>query len=136
MLFIRFAVFRVHECCFQAYILTIIVQSHFLFSSQLKIIAFHNKLNFKLQFLINMFWEIEIKRKGFGISYHNHSFFHHNIFFYDYNDFIKLLQIFLVIFLCWYKRYNICLISFFILHELFPGLFPPRSHFLIHWFHC
>ena len=33
---------------------------------------------------------------------------------------IKFLQNFLVILLCWYKRYSISLISFFNLYELFP----------------
>ena len=36
-----------------------------------------------------------------------------------YNDLIKLLQSVLVILLCRYKRYNICLNSFFSLYELF-----------------
>ena len=40
MLFICFAVFRVHEYRFHAYILTIIVQSRFLFYSQVKIHCF------------------------------------------------------------------------------------------------
>ena len=51
----------------------------------------------------------------FRIFYYNHILFH------DYNDLIKLFQIFLVILLCCIKRYNICLISFFKLFELFPA---------------
>ena len=65
--------------------------------------------------LINKFWSIQIKTKHFGISYYNHIFFHYS------NDLIKLLHTFLVILLCWYKRYSICLISFFSLYEFFPG---------------
>ena len=53
-------------------------------------------------------------KRSFGISYHN------NIFFHGYNDLIRLLYTFLVIILCWYKRYNICFISVFSLYELFP----------------
>ena len=67
-----------------------------------------------LQILINILWPIKIKTKLFGVSYRNH------IFFYYYNDLIKLLQTFLVILSCWYKRHSICLISFFDFYELFP----------------
>ena len=37
------------------------------------------------------------------------------------NDLIKLLKTFLVSLLSWYKRYSICLISFFNLFELFQA---------------
>ena len=57
----------------------------------------------------------KIKTKTFGISYHNHVFFH------DYNDLINCCKLFLVILLCRYKRYNIFLIWFFNLIELFPA---------------
>ena len=114
------AVFHVYEYCFHAYILKIIVQSR-LFYSQLNFIPFYNKSNFTLQLLINIFWKIKTKIKYFGISYHNHVFFRYYIFFHDYNDFIKLLEAFLVILLCWYKRYSICLTSPFNLYKLFPA---------------
>ena len=68
-----------------------------------------------LQILINIFRSIKMKTKRFGITYHNHFSFHY------YNDLIKFSLIFLVILLCWYKRYSICLISFFNLFELFPA---------------
>ena len=65
--------------------------------------------------LVNIFRLFKIKIRAFGKSYHNHIFFHY------YNDFIKLLQSFLVILLCWWKRYSIFLILFYNLFELFPG---------------
>ena len=80
-----------------------------------------------LQILINIFWQIKIKTKRFGISYHNNIFFHYYIFFYFYNDLIKLFWMFLVILLCWYKRYSICLISFFNLYELFSAFISTNS---------
>ena len=116
-----FAVFRVYEYCSHAYILKIIVQSLFLVYSQLNYIAFYNKSNFTLQLLINIFGKIKTKTKYFGISYHNHVFFRYYIFFHDCNDFIKLLEAFLVILLCWYRRYSISLTSLFNLYELFSA---------------
>ena len=86
-----------------------------------RFIAFYDKFNFILQILINIFWEIKIKTKGFRISYHNDIFFNYYIFFSDYNNFIKLLLTFVEILLCRYKRYSICLISVFNLYELFPA---------------
>ena len=68
-----------------------------------------------LQVLINMFRLIKIKAKSFGIFYHN------NIFFHCYNDLIELLETFLVILLCRWKRHSIRLILFFDLYELFPA---------------
>ena len=65
-----------------------------------------------LQILINKI-SFKIKTKSFGISYHNH------VFFQDYND--LMVVNFLLILLCWYKTYSICLISFFSLFELFPA---------------
>ena len=59
-----------------------------------------------MQILINIFWPTKIKAKGFWDFY---------------NDLTKLLQTFLVILLCWYKRYSFCLVSFFNLYELFPA---------------
>ena len=111
MWLIYFAVFRVHVYCFYAYILTTNVQSRFLFYFQLKI---HDKFNSMFQILIKTFWPFKIKTKAFRISYYDHVFFH------DYNYLIKLLQTFLVILLCWYKRYSIRLISFFDLY-VFPA---------------
>ena len=89
--------------------------------------AFYDKIDFMLQILINIIWQIKIKRKLFGISYHNHIFFHYYIFLFCHNDLIKLLQTFLVILLCRYKRYNICLISFFNLFELFLALICAKN---------
>ena len=66
------------------------------------------------QIIIKIFRPIKIKAKGFVISYHNHIFHY-------YNELIKLLQPFLVIVLCRYERYSICLISFFNLYELFTA---------------
>ena len=66
-----------------------------------------------LQILINLFWLIKIKTKSFCVSYHNHIFFH------DYSMTLSNCCNFLLILLCWYKRYSICLISFFNFYELF-----------------
>ena len=51
-----------------------------------------------------------------------HNFVFSNVYFHYYNDLIKLLQSFLVILLCWYKRYSICLILFFSLYKSLPAL--------------
>ena len=50
-----------------------------------------------VEILMNIFWLVKIKKKRFGICYHNRIFFH------VYNDLIKMLQTFLVISLCRYK---------------------------------
>ena len=52
MWFNRFTVFQVHEYHFHTYIWTRIVQSRFLFYSQLKIHSFYDKFNFMLQQLL------------------------------------------------------------------------------------
>ena len=100
MCFIRFAVFRVHEYCLHTYFLTIIVQSRVLFFAQLKI---QEKFSLVLQIIINIFQQIKIKTKGFGISYHNYIFF------------------MIIILLCWYKKCSICLVWFFNLRESFQS---------------
>ena len=51
------------------YVWAIIVQSRFLFYSQLKIHCFYDKFNFMLTILINIFRHIKIEIKCFGISY-------------------------------------------------------------------
>ena len=81
---IPFAVFRVHEYCFHAYILTIIVQS-ILFSGKDSLVF---KINLVLCFKFSSTYFDQSKLKqteSFGISYYNQIFFH------DYNDLIKLL---------------------------------------------
>ena len=70
--------------------------------------------NFMLQILINLFWLIKIKTKSFWVSYQNLIFFH------DYLMTLSNCCHFFVILLWWYKRYSICLISFFNFYELFP----------------
>ena len=87
----------------------------FYFILSYRFIAFYKKFNFMLQILINIFRSIKLKTKGFGISYHNHIFFHY------YNDLNKLMQTSLVILIYWYKRHSICLIWFFNFCELFPA---------------
>ena len=67
-----------------------------------------------VKILINIFLPIRIKINIFEISYCSYSFS------YCYNDLMKLLLNFVVI-LFLYKRYCICLISFFNLFELFPA---------------
>ena len=107
MWFIRFTVFHLHEYRFHAYILTIIFQFRFLFYSQLSIHCF-----FMLQILINIFRPVKIETKSFWISYYNYIFFHF------YNG-ILTMKYFLVILVCRYKKYSICLISFYNLFESF-----------------
>ena len=74
-----------------------------------------------LKIFINMFRLIKIKKKSFGISYRNHIFLHY------YNNVITLLQTFLVILLCWYKTYSMCLIPFFDFYKLFPAFFCANN---------
>ena len=88
-------------------------------------IAFYYELHFTLQIIISIFWLIKIKTKDFWISDDNHIFFHY------YNDWIILSYTFLVILVCWYKRYCICLISFFNLYELFAAFICLELNFLI-----
>ena len=72
--------------------------------------AFYDKLNFILKILFIIFRPIKIKQNVLGFLYYNY-----------YNDMIKLLENFVLILLCWNKRYGICLILFFNLYELFPA---------------
>ena len=50
-------------------------------------------------------------------------FLHNHVFFHDYNDLIKISKTFLVILLCRYKRYSICLIYYLICMNCFELLF-------------
>ena len=94
---IRFAVFRFHEYCFLAYILTIIIESSFfiLFSAKGTLLFMINSIS--CMKFSSTYSPIKIKAKRFRISYCN------NIFFHDYNYLIKLLGTFSVILLCWWK---------------------------------
>ena len=74
MWLIRFSIFRVREYRFHTNIFAIIVRCRFLFYSQLKFIAFCDKLNFISQILVKIFIPIKIKIKGFRFSYYNHVF--------------------------------------------------------------
>ena len=118
MWFIHFAVFRVHEYRFNAYILPIIVQSRFLFYSQFNFflfIAFYDKLTFVLQIRINIFRPIKMKIKVLG--YLVKIIFSSIIIM----TWLNCCKLFLVILICWYKRYSICPISSSNLYELFPA---------------
>ena len=66
MWLIRFALFHVHEYCFHTYILTIIVQSHFLFYAQLKIHCFLFCL--KIKFLILFLFFFLFVSGGFNFT--------------------------------------------------------------------
>ena len=114
-------------CCFPcSWILfpclyfTIIVKSRFfiLFSAKDSVLFMINSIS-HFKFSSTSFRKSKLKKKKLWVSYHDHIFFHYYTFLHDYNDFIKLLKPFLVILLCWYKRYNIFLISFFNLYEFF-----------------
>ena len=81
---IPFAVFRVHEYCFHAYILTIIVQSILFSGKDSLVFKINSVLCFK--FSSTYFDQSKLKQtESFGISYYNQIFFH------DYNDLIKFL---------------------------------------------
>lgn len=67
-----FGVFYVFEYCLHAFIFTIIVHSRFLFYSQLQIHNVCDKINFMYQIIVNIFRQIKIKIKSFGLSYYNH----------------------------------------------------------------
>ena len=108
MWFIRFAIFCVHEYCVHAYILTRIVQPGFLFCSQLKIHCFKFSSTSLAQ------WKLKQNVLGSLIKI----IFSSKIII----TWLNCCKLFLVILLCWYERYNICLISFFNLHQLFPQL--------------
>ena len=103
---------RVHEYRFHAYSWTIIVQSPFYFILSQLFIAFYDKFSLMIQVLIKFFRLIKIKIKYFVVSYYNRIFLHY------YNDLIKLLQTFLVVLICWYKKHIICMNCFHVLWEL------------------
>ena len=99
MWLIRFSVFCIDEYFFHAYILIIFVQSCFfiLLSARDLLLFVINSVSF-FKFSSISFGQSKLKEiafrdpKSFRISYHKHTLFHH------YNDLIKLLQSFLVIY--------------------------------------
>ena len=89
------------------------------FVSSAKFIVLHDRIYFKLLIIV-IFRQIRMISFGFCYYYklvmiNDHSHYYHYL--------IKLLWSFLVISLCWYKKYSTCLISFFSLYELFPAVF-------------
>ena len=105
----------VHENCFHVYVLTIIDQSCFLFGSQLKI---------HLLFIINSVSCFKVSSTSLGWSKWKQNILgpliriiFSSIIIMTWLNCYNLL----VILLRWYKRYNICWISFFNFYKLFPA---------------
>ena len=77
-----------------------------------------------LQIIDNILFYIKIN--SFWFCYYQ-KLFVVNVHYLCYNDFIKMLQIVLVILLCWYKRYSNCLILFSSLCEFSPAFIWANS---------
>ena len=83
-----------------------------LFSAKLLLLLFINSVSF-FKFSPTSSCQSKSKKKLGELFWQSY-------FFRYYNDLIKLLWTFLLILLCWYKRYSISFISSLHLYELFP----------------